>query len=139
MNTIQVDPQAYRDFLTGVKIHEIYIKSLTAIRTRDIGSEGAITITCGPKSHEIKKNRLIVEFHTVVDGKQSKSHESMFNLEVMYEAVYTMEREPSDSQFVQLFVNNNVIVHVWPYVRELVSNLAYRMNLPPITLSLKVN
>ncbi len=138
MDTIRVDPQAYRDFLTHLDLDQIYIKSLTAVRHQNIKGKGTITIECGPKSHDIQENLLSVEFGTSISGKHYNTDEEVFSIEVTYEAVYTLEQEPSDSQFVKLFVNNNVFVHVWPFVRELANNLSYRMNLPPITLSVKV-
>jgi hypothetical protein len=66
----------------------------------------------------------------VVGEAEQEQHE-LFELNVQYRVVYALTQPCAvDAAALDRFANENVVFNAWPYLRELVQSLYYRMELP---------
>lgn len=83
-------------------------------------------------------NKLRVRVRFLVLVKSEKKEENLFSLNAVLESDYflpaTMPEEAQ--QDFEAFSRSNALVHVWPYFRELVQSMTWRMGLPPFPLPL---
>jgi preprotein translocase subunit SecB len=138
----RVDVETYRDFLKCIEIENVYLKSLSVLRKNDPGPDGVLTITYGPDSHTLDEMLLNVLFSTRVKAESrvssSDKRQTIATMKTLHVVKYKLKIENPDEALINFFVQNNVIVNVWPYVRELVQSLSYRLDIPPIVLGVRV-
>ena len=70
-------------------------------------------------------------------GGQDSRSEPCLHIESTWQVVYVLSHDLYPSQEVaNQFVHRNVLLNVWPYLREYVSTLTSKMNLPALYLPL---
>lgn len=94
-------------------------------------------------NHRVKDTRVCGQsalFEVVLEMKASVESDAafvLFELECCLEAVYALKPgfAPSQRHF-ETFGRGNLLLHCWPYLREFVHNITWRMGLalPPLPL-----
>ncbi|OJE00590.1 hypothetical protein A9485_23810 [Bacillus cereus] len=72
-------------------------------------------------------------------GYDDKLFEVNFTLKLKYslnleEDEETLIKISSDEELMNLFVERNVPINVWPYAREIISNVTMKMGFPPLMI-----
>ena len=93
-----------------------------------------------------KKNRiLITHIEFTVNGKPKenlidlkiKKDNLLFSISVSYLITYTIKNIGSlDQEMLELFGQDNAFFNVYPYLREYISHMSTRLNIPPVILPL---
>lgn len=70
----------------------------------------------------------------VIDAAEASPE--LASIRTVFRLEYVMNRGmPDDAvELLPAFARTNSMIHVWPYLRELVQSTAWRMNLPPLVL-----
>lgn len=79
---------------------------------------------------------LTVKVHFVVSVREGSN--VLLQFKATFACVYGMNRGMPESAEADMpaFAATNTMVHVWPYYRELVQNMTWRMGVPPFPLPL---
>lgn len=137
------NPDAYREFLKGIEILNVRLDKLSVSRRGDLAGKGTVTVKCGSAVKDSPPGRLMVGFDTIVDGKTvpepgaSEKPKRIFRISSSFVLTYAIPETGIPNEMLELFVERNVLVNVWPYVRELTHSLTMRMGIPPVVLDLQ--
>lgn len=133
-----------KSFVDYTRLEEIaLIKAAITVNEKLVHQTGQVNIRIGLKpefdADKSGDSQLTVYLTVNADGN-SDEKESIFSLEANYRAMYLIDKnyelgdtkDPSDE--VKHFINRNVLIHVWPYVREFVDQLSRKTPLQPVVL-----
>lgn len=148
------DSEQYWDFLQRVSLSAINLKSLS-FEKPNLPGNVSIDLNSDEIAYHMDDNgilhaqlevELTIRKHVPHDNQGSddpadceSQEEGVTFLGVTFEIQYDMvsEERPSDEIISKLF-NMHIPLHVWPYVRELISSMTLRAGLPPLMLPLYV-
>ena len=86
----------------------------------------------------VEAGAFLVEVTTdITDKGTNDPSKSPLRAKIVWTVVYALS-EPAQRNAVFAFVSGSTMVHVWPYIRELVQSMTTRMGLPPLVLPLLV-
>ncbi len=142
-NTQQDFIKKYNEFIHSLELVDIYIAELTFKRLKDIpeNNQVRVKVTIKATKNEYKKvetdlyeitHRVLFKLEYVKEGHRNL----FFELKVTFKLFYRSKHELTDEIF-KIFVERNVPVNVFPFLREIVCNSMYRTGLPPILIPLK--
>lgn len=139
----QLDSEArrYIELLQCIDVVGISVLSVNARRRPDFKrpAKGSIRIESEPKMETLTADSLDVLVPTKVEGF-SDTEESQFTCELHVRVSYSFRRRipglTDDETLVERFIQTNVLVNVWPYLREYVSWLTLNMGVGLVTLPL---
>jgi len=138
--TTQLDPKEYSAFLSGTRLCDLSIVELRSSRPRQLGElDIAVEHECVMRS-PVSGPRFVVDFSarilTRLHSEEKADYEECVS--VAFEVVYEVNGGMPAQALLDFFVEHNVSGHAWPYLRELVSSLTVRMNLPPLLLPFQI-
>lgn len=129
--------QQYHDILRGCDIDRIQLKSLNV----------KLLKSYTPREYEMLI-KLDHDFYCNDDMKgcvftsklslsiiESDSNEELLKMNAEFDVVLQTEQELT-REFAVIYKKVTLPLNIWPYLRELTSNLSYRLGIPPITLPL---
>lgn len=137
-----IDPNEYRKLIEAVELAEMYFTDLQA--WRDSSIDGQLTART---QMDIRRDPVADGNHDIVarvtfllqgflhETKDTSKEVVKIKLEWLVRYSYQKARDfhPSND-LVEEFVQRNVPVNVWPYIRYIVSMLTIQMCLPPLIL-----
>ena len=138
-------PDPYRELVQAVEAVEVYLLHSTAKRTSQIAWPLQVETDCKLEEPvEREGPRVAAPVSARVTGRPgSKTGASdgeqpadpHFSMEMTWRVVYTLSRDLTVAdEIVRQFLQRNVVLNVWPYIREYVSSVTARMNLPVLYL-----
>ncbi|ACB86111.1 hypothetical protein [Natranaerobius thermophilus] len=131
---------AYQDFIEAVKLNDIItrkIKLESYIDFTDQDYSGKLNFNLPEADYKIydkQSFKYIIEVD--IEGELDNSEDRAFVIEMIFEIDYTLDGELEvDEEYVSKF-SKNAIFNTWPYIRETIDNLSYRMgvSLPRLPL-----
>ncbi|MBE1556431.1 protein-export chaperone SecB [Sporosarcina limicola] len=131
---MELNSKKYQDLINDIDIDEIILRNLAVNNPSELLQEN-IQISTEHSISDYRREgdlfKVLTEF--VVNG--TGSSQDIFSIHFTLEVVYKLDKQYNfENQYFDLFTQNNVPVNVWPFARELVSNLTMRMGLPPLLL-----
>ncbi len=128
--------QDYREFLKHVELKSINLDSCNVKTKREnIGPSMMLDIRHDARfSIEEEKSGLILSTYKLTATKKAKKDYAL-KVDCVYR-VLLMSEEPLTEDFLQIFLDVNVQMNTWPFYRELVQNMVYRVGFPQLTLPL---
>ncbi|REJ32801.1 MAG: hypothetical protein DIU82_11730 [Bacillota bacterium] len=149
-----VSREDYKRCLEAVELQEIWLAKLRAeAKTFDeaaplLRGSGGLQASIEVKTtHRFDNatNKLTVYVTAHVTGRPAEGADpgeasSLIELESTFALVYSFESTYKvEEPVVTLFIRRNVPINVWPYIREIISDLTVRMGYPRLILpTLKV-
>jgi hypothetical protein len=152
--TAAVNPEEYNSFIQGLRLENIY---LVAANTRVLRfpettslhfsieetSEGP-SVADSPNSRNQEQELISFQAATKYvitlfeeapprPGVEEEKPEPFAVLEVVWAAVYGCERLPTEDEF-GVFVQQNLPLNLWPYLRQFVHTTLAQMSLPVLLL-----
>ena len=120
------------------------VGEITSLRLLSIHSErkqpnpkGTLSIKVGHNSGEkiVEELTILVANPSFRISTVDEGGAEVFIIEASFEVKYritALESFPED--VLAVFLSTNVMINLWPYVRELVSSISVRMGYPPLLL-----
>ncbi len=130
-STKNFDKKAFNEFVLKTRLNEIYLKNLSVeLKTRNF-TNPTVTIELAQKIQAEGENFYI---DTTLELKVKDGRAIPLKIKVTYRLEYATGYPAPPEDFLKKYADTSARMHVWPYFREIVSNLVSRMGLPPLTL-----
>jgi len=144
MNSTQQELiKKYNEFIHSLELVDIYVAELTFKRLKDISKNNQVPVkvTVKPTKNEYKKveTDLYEITHRVLfklEYMKGERENLFFELKVTFKLFYRSKHELTNDIF-KIFVERNIPINVFPFLREIICNSMYRAGLPPILIPLK--
>lgn len=138
----QVTPEEYSEFIEGLNLIQIRLKSSkidTYADSFDIG-EVDLEITRENSYESIDGGAAFKAFQTLELGITNKKdkEEVIGTLEAVFCLDFTTDI-PINSDYFQIFASHNLTFNLWPYWREFVQSSMSRASWPQLTVPLLKN
>lgn len=133
------DSLTYQEFVSKVEIKDIRIKKLemNSFLTRKEVKEKNIDINL---NIDFNFNQFInastFEAITAVSVIAEIPNQKVFSIkmELLVEYEYDEIKQTVSKEIIDNFINSNVPVNVWPYIREIIHNATIRMGYAPLII-----
>lgn len=99
-------------------------------------SKHAVDFSFAPETEEALGGLAVgIHFDLTVESQEG---DVLFTFEASFEANYSLNRGmPAEmAENLAAFAQTNAVVHAWPYYREIVQSMTWRMGLPPFPMPL---
>ena len=138
MKENKINKQKYTELVKRVNISQINLVKINSEKYYHNNKNKKADVVIGnkPSVREILKDRFVVEFETNISSS-SDEDEKIFNIDIKYELLYFVEGGIDKEEYgdvIDYFAYRNVPVNIWPYIRELVSEITVRMGFAPLVL-----
>lgn len=138
---MELNHDVYSDFIKSIELEKVELMSLNCEQYKiEGGNIASVDIKINIDGLETAKNKLYVPAVFQVTSSDVETEEDIFVINFKYQLTYELSLEKEDKEFddecFQEFSRNNVPINVWPYARELVSNLASKMGFPSLIIPL---
>lgn len=140
-----MDAKIYSNFIQSIQLREINLNQAVTKKywdKLDLPEEPNFEISSKVKSVAQEGNVLRIcsrfQVHGTV-GDSEKFISILFEFELIYDlsSMDSATIESSDwDELLELFVNRNVPLNIWPYAREFISSSMVRMGFPPLLIGL---
>lgn len=134
MRDFKLTPQEYQGILKDLEFESVSLIKLIY----EIGVDfkyGELSLAFKRKAYlkNQSENKVIIgfdfKFHGKEEGKNSLKIEGTYDIHFKSKSTITPE-------FIEIFENVSLGNLVWPYIRELCTDISVRSNMPPIFLPL---
>lgn len=134
-----IDVVAYKKFIEKVNLTDIRLKGLNVSDVNYEAAKEQLTVELDYEVEEVLKKNEILEVITKFSAKVSQESETdeevAFVIKFEFSLIYTIEElDKFDDDCVNLFVNMNIPINVWPYAREMISSLTTKMGFPALII-----
>jgi preprotein translocase subunit SecB len=130
-------PKEYQDILKNVDFVAASLKSLNyRCKFPEKISEVSLKLDKDAKLLDQKEKLVTVIYSFGLIGREKRNE--LLKIKGEFQLLLTSEKIMSD-EFFQIFKVVSLDLIVWPYLRELFSNITIRSNLPPLILPLIKN
>ncbi len=133
----KISPEEYQSILETISLQNIRLVQINAKLNEDFLGDN-LTLNLHEDYKFEQNNNELIFYYTYRLSIIGPDENPAVKITAKYRITYHIEsniRVPRD--FVKIFVNLTLSLLLWTYFRELVSNLIYRMGLPPLTLPMK--
>lgn len=142
-NTHQDFIKKYNEFIHSLELVDIYVAELTFKRLKNIPENNQIPVKVTLKSTKNEYKRVKTNLYEIthrvlfkLEYVEESQEKLFFELKVTFKLFYRSKHELNDEIF-KIFVEKNIPVNVFPFLREIVCNSMYRAGLSPILIPLK--
>ncbi len=129
-NKLPLDPTLYRETLAQLKLHRIALQELHLQCQNPVQGEINITIAGNAKALHQDNELRITSDHKITARNET---DELFFINATFVVTLSAPDELPEA-FIDIYIDNNLGLTVFPYVRELISSMVSRMGLPPLTL-----
>ncbi|MHB9038824.1 MAG: hypothetical protein ACYC64_19450 [Armatimonadota bacterium] len=131
-------PEEYKQFLSGLRLLDIELVECVMDAKADVPKSSIARPfkIDTDSSFEVRDDGDVNVYHTY-NLKGLEGRKSVVKIKAVYRLWFKSEMPFTDS-FFSIYRDLNLSIHTWPYMRELVSSLTSRTNLPRQTLPLKI-
>jgi len=135
-------PKEYKKILSKINLISIRLKSSSSsVKRRAIKShpkDFTYKIVSKANLSDDNDNELRIEHEYQLQGRIKGDRKIVLRIKANFILTYQAEVKISDD-FFAIYAATSLPLNTWPYFRELVSNIASRMELEAITLPLHKN
>lgn len=126
----------YKQLVEGVELQEIVLREVEAKRTSDQPGPWVADAKLDINGNlDSSKDLVEASVSVMITATQGTSHEEVAVIRTTWFVRYHLRKGlVVGHDLIQAFVQRNVPINIWPYVRELVSSLTMRMGMPPLLL-----
>jgi preprotein translocase subunit SecB len=134
----KISPEDYRKILSSIELKSIHLKDVKA-EYKEENTSAELNLIFSEKINFIQDNRCLTitfNFQLKAKNKETKTVPILINptYVIRYDKIDEIE---ITEEFMAVFHEMTLVMLLWPYFRELISNIIYRMNLPPVILPLR--
>lgn len=132
-----MDTQRYKKFIENMEIMAINLKELKVTDVNLKVDRDALTVTVGYDDKGYQKNGEELEVFPcfLIEVESDSNKESAFKIEIQYSVLYHIENLMQfGEEYIDIFLNTNVPVNIWPYGREFISSLTTKMGFQPLLI-----
>jgi len=131
----KMSPEEYKKVLAGLELMSISLKESKTSLNTEIKQPGKLNIQIKDEAHyELKENGLVFIFQKFkVYARIPDSNTNFFFIEVTF-LIQVHSKENFSDDFFKIYKSVNLLLNTWPYFREFVNQITFRMNIPPLTL-----
>lgn len=127
------------DFLSGLQFEKLRLRRL------DVTTDDLIYEDHGPLPIDVsmgwqfEQNLIEDQYHITVtlnfstSIEEKETQEELFLFDCDIEALYKNDYK-MDKKLFNYLTKNLYVLHFWPYVRELLQNMTYRVGIKPVLL-----
>ncbi|EEL27567.1 hypothetical protein bcere0018_33630 [Bacillus cereus Rock1-15] len=150
--------ESYEFFIEAVDFKKVEVVSLESRQNENFQPEGKMLDVY--LDHKIKDEVVMdgvemevkVEFNAFAHKCQDElpnspgkisDEDKLFEVKFVLKLLYYLNLEDNkkllieisnDQEIIDTFVNKNVPINVWPYAREIISNITMKMGFPPLMI-----
>jgi preprotein translocase subunit SecB len=135
----KISPQEYRTILESLELTSVsLIESTSKLKEENISKALAVEVD-EKNAFTQNGNTLVIAYNYKLSAKNENSaDEPAVLISAKYSIKYKISKELAISkEFMRIFLDLTVSMLLWPYFREYVNNLVYRMGMPTLVLGLK--
>lgn len=134
----KISPEEYREILSSLDLKTLFLKDLNTDYKEEYLSQ-ALGLDIKEKANFSQEGRnLNISFKFQLKAKDSDKDGAAIAITATYIVQYIQNSDIIvTDEFMKVFHEMTLGMLLWPYFRELTSNLVYRMNLPPLVLPLR--
>ncbi len=134
----KISPEEYRHILESLELDTLYLSEISS-RLREEFLTQTLHLDVDEKElFSQENNTLKVSYNFKLTAKDESMDEPGIFLQARYIVRYQITREVQVTKaFMKVFSDLTVGMLLWPYFRELVNNMVYRMGMPPLVLPMK--
>ncbi len=125
------DHKSFSEFVKQTKLKEIYLTDLVVELKKRNFLNPKVAVQLRYKTH-LEGKTFIVSY--ILDLKVRDGKTVPLKIKVTYQLEYDTTFTDPPEEFLEKYSDVSSKMQVWPYFREIVSNLISRMGLPPMTL-----
>jgi preprotein translocase subunit SecB len=135
------DPSVYSDFLQLVEVEKIEFLEIHASREPQdiVVGEGRVDVKARPRLERLEDRSLFAIVDADVNGVSSEG-KAVFHCTFQIRATYniaSVQPGVTDRRDLgEFFAKVNVLVNVWPYLRQAVSYITSNLGVGPVTIGL---
>ncbi|WP_373844434.1 protein-export chaperone SecB [Clostridium sp.] len=139
MSGTSIDKNIYSNLIEGLKIQNIYLNDLKLDNVnREIkGNSLSVKLDCEfDKNRNIKGEILEVfpSFSVQVFSSEDIS-QAAFHIDTQFYIKYEIKNLANfEEMYIDTFINQNIPLNIWPYIRELISSLSTRIGFPALVI-----
>lgn len=145
-----MDAKKYSEFVRAVDIVDIYLLQFNGTKYWSKQSPPVaanVNVKFQPELQEAAAGGFKAKGSFVVTGAAIETKDAVFKLEFEIGLVYSAPslnegfvQSPEGKQILDMFIQRNVPVNVWPYAREFISSMTVRMGFPAVVIgTFKIN
>ena len=136
----QPTQEEYSAFLAGVMLDSLNLELCNAELkpTPSLQSTGASGLARFDFKTEVKgvsEQHFTLSMRTTVRAERARR--IVLKIELVHVVTYSSQHPPSDG-VLRVFCDTSLPLQVWPYCREIVSDLTHKMGVPPLLLPVLV-
>lgn len=131
----KISPEKYREILLGVELKEIHLESVSTKLNR---SEAGPNLSVNTEIKNPKLEILDGEFNVIVPIQlklKNSSRRIVAKIDSEFYLNFDSKKEITED-FFEIYKRQSLNLNVWPYFRELVSDLTAKMGFNPLVLPL---
>lgn len=134
----KISPEAYREILSALELDTLYLNEINSKFREDCVGKKLLLNIDETNTFNQESNTLKVIYSYKLTAKDASLEEAAITIHAKYVVKYRVMKEVLISKdFMRVFSDLTINMLLWTYFRELVSNLVYRIGMPPLTLPLK--
>lgn len=147
--------EKYEQLIRSIELHKIELQSLECRQNRDFTAEKRNNIDIGIKTNVIETKYKgfelgvqtefeVIAFNNHTDEQRDidevNEGDTLFKIKFILYLGYELDLKTVEDvlteyeEEIEQFVEKNVPINAWPYVRETVSSITTRMGLPPLII-----
>lgn len=131
---MELDSNKYQELIRSIDIKNINLKKLE-VDCPSVSHHQNIEISASQERFTFNREGELLTVLAEFNVKGFTEIQNVFSINFTLELNYLLDSQLEfENQYFELFTQNNVPVNVWPFARELVSNLTTRMGFPPLIL-----
>jgi preprotein translocase subunit SecB len=136
LKSFKMDPEQYGKLLAGVDFNKITLTKLEyEINSLAFVEPVVIHFTRKVTLKEQKDAIFSVDVFFEFEGKTETTQIKILSVSGNYLLDFST-KSPVNQDFIEIFTETSLGNLIWPYLRELFTNLTYRANIPPVFLPL---
>lgn len=149
--------ESYSAFIEAIDFNKIEVVSLECKQNEEFKAEGKMLdiflnhsiekATMNGVDIDVKVGFDVFAYKSLEDTKNDPSkieaEEKLFEVKFILKLKYNLDLEKDEKtliditnnqDFINIFVDRNVPINVWPYAREIISNVTMKMGFPPLMI-----
>lgn len=150
-------PDKYRQLIESIELNKIELLSLNCSQNKDFPAEKRNSLDIALKNNivkfeldgielQVEAEFGVIAFNSVKEENETTKMEDIKNEDILFKIdfslllSYVLDMENTENLLIEFdeeidaFVNKNVPINAWPYVRETISSMTTRMGYPALVI-----
>lgn len=134
----KISPEEYRNILEAITLDTLYLVNLKTKRQEKFLSD-ALSLDINEKYAFTQDDSILNIIYTYkLTAKDENMEKPALVIQADYSIKYKIHKDIIiPKEFMKIFADLTLGMLLWTYFRELVSNMVYRMGMPPLVLPMK--